>query len=217
MLVSVHIPKTGGVTLIRSVLRPAFGERLLLDYGDKPLARPAAERNEAARAFEPDPTLPDEYDCAHGHFLAVKYVSERVPCKFACWFRDPVQRMASRFHYGKRIARGLVTPQMTLAEFAQIEKFHDTYAQYLWGFDLAQFDFIGITEDYANSVRTFARQFGLPEQPLANVNVNPAKGSADQYEIDKDTRDLILRTNLEDVDIYAKARSINKSLQRRYL
>ena len=161
MLVSVHIPKTGGVTM-RELLRRALGAWLLFDYGDKLLTRTAADRNGYATNFEPDPSLPERYDCVHGHFLPIKYAS--VPgCKFAVWLRDPVQWAMSRLEYGKRRNVKVVTPEMTLAEFAELEKFHNVFAKYLWDFDLSRFDFVGITDDYANSLAVFRRQFDLPE------------------------------------------------------
>ncbi|MYF13010.1 MAG: hypothetical protein F4229_18890 [Gammaproteobacteria bacterium] len=127
MLVSIHIPKTGGTTLRESILKPALGDRLKMDYGDKPLATEVSVRNESALAFEPPPDLASRYDCVHGHFLATKYLSENFPCQFAVWFRDPVQRMVSRYFDGKRTQGSLVTPDMSLAEFCEIEKFHNTY------------------------------------------------------------------------------------------
>ena len=95
-------PQTGGVSFRKSVLEPIFGNRLLSDYGDAPLSHDTADRIARAQSFEPSPELPERYDCVHGHFLALKYVSERVPCEFAVWFRDPAQRVVSRYLYGKR-------------------------------------------------------------------------------------------------------------------
>ena len=135
MIVSVHIPKTGGVSFRKSVLEPVFGNRLLSDYGDAPLSHDTANRNARAQSFEPSPELPERYDCVHGHFLALKYVSERVPCEFAVWFRDPAQRVVSRYLYGKRKGGRTITPGMTIREFCEIERFQNTYAKFLWGFD----------------------------------------------------------------------------------
>lgn len=107
MLVSVHIPKTGGITFLRTVLEPTFGDRILLDYEDKPLAHDAAERNAHAHRFLPGDDLLARYDCVHGHFLAVKYANAATPCEFACWLRDPVERVLSRFFYAQRGKRHL--------------------------------------------------------------------------------------------------------------
>ena len=220
MLVSVHIPKTGGSSLRRSVLEPFFGDRLLLDYDDAPLSHDAAERNGKALAWEPSPDLLDRYDCVHGHFLATKYLSANVPCRFAVWFRDPEQRVLSRFHYGKRSETpgNIFAPEMTLQEFCEIDRFHNVYAKYLWNFDLERFDFIGITERYASGMEVFGRLFDIPgARRVAIANANPAKPAAAPYGVDDATRALIRRTNREDFEIYEAARAINRRLQCRYL
>ena len=217
MIVSIHIPRTGGTSLRQSVLEPVFGDRLLLDYDDAPLSHETAERNAQAQTYELSPELLDRYDCVHGHFLAIKYVSKKVPCQFAVWFRDPLQRVLSRFFYGKRSRSGIVTPEMTIWEFCEIERFHNVYAKYLWGFDIARFDFIGITENYRNSVEAFRRYFGLAGNSKAGIaNANPAKSVGESYEIDDRLCDLIRQTNREDFEIYEAARSINLRQIRRF-
>ena len=218
LLVCLHIPKTGGLSLRRSVLQPAFGDRLLLDYDDAPLSHEMAERNAWAQAYEPPQELLSSYDCVHGHFLATKYVSKRTSCQFSAWFRDPVERVLSRFFYSKRNGGGIVTPEMTLWEFCAIKRFHNVYAKYLWGFDIGRFDFVGITEDYTNSIEAFRRHFGIPGGTEMTIeNANPNKATVEPYGVDRSLRDFIRRTNRDDVDIYEEARSINLRLQRQYL
>ena len=218
MIVSVHIPKTGGESFRRSILEPVFGDRLLRDYDDAPLSHDAADRIARAEDFEPSRDLPERFDCVHGHFLPIKYLSKGVPCDFAVWFRDPVQRMVSRFFHGKRRGGGIVTPEMTIREFCEIERFQNTYAKYLWGFDLDRFDFVGITESYASSVEVFRRRFGLTGGDEAAVaNANPDKAPARPYRIDASLREFIVRKNREDMEIYDAARCGNRRLQREYL
>ena len=163
MLVSVHIPKTGGITFLRTVLEPTFGDRILLDYEDKPLAHDAAERNAHAHRFLPGDDLLARYDCVHGHFLAVKYANAATPCEFACWLRDPVERVLSRFFYAQR-GNGPVKG-MTFTDFLSLDRYHNVYAKYLWSFDIERFDFVGITEDYERSLDVFHRRFWVRSMP----------------------------------------------------
>ena len=128
-----------------------------------------------------------------------------------------MQWVVSRFHHGQRSAGSLVTPETTLAEFCNLERFRNVYAQYLWGFDLGRFDFVGITEDYESSVAVFRRQFGLPEADVVPMNVNPGKEPAERYDVDKGLLDLIRRRNREDIEIYRQACEMNERLQRAYL
>ena len=217
MLVSVHLPKTGGSSFRRSVLEPAYGNRLLLDYEDRPLSHPASGRNRRAKTFQPSDELVARYDCVHGHFLATKYLCEKTPCEFAAWFRDPVQRVVSRFFYGKRKGRGEVSEDMTLEEFCELSKFHNLYAKYLWEFDIEQFDFVGITEYYASSVELFLRRFGLQRYTDVISHANPSKAVGTPYVIDPQVRELIVRTNQEDMDIYERAQSRFCRLRKKWL
>lgn len=214
MLISVHIPKCGGSTFRRAVLEPVFGDRLLLDYADKPLSVDVSERNAMAHTFSPAPRLIEEYDCIHGHFLAVKYLSDGFPCQFAVWFRDPVQRMISRYHHSLRVARSTtVPPDLALEDFCALTRFRNTYAKYLWEFDLQDFDFIGIVEDYTRSLALFQRRFGfkVPLQ-IAASNANPNKGWNERYPVPAAAARRIRKSNAEDVEIYRMAKDIQKRM-----
>ena len=206
MLVSVHIPKTGGVTFRRSVLEPAFGDRLLLDYADRPLAHETGKRNARAQAFVPDEGLLRRYDCVHGHFLAAKYANAASGCEFAVWLRHPVQRVVSRFLFARREGRGRVAA-MTFAEFCRDHHFHNLYAKYLWNFDIDRLDFVGITEDYARSVDVFRRRFDIaPAAADTPSNVNPHKDVTRNYDVAPAMRELIERANEQDMEIYERGK-----------
>lgn len=183
MLVSVHMPKTGGTAFRLNLLEPAFGKRLLLDYEDRPLIRSEKERNQSAKAFRPDEVLLARYDCVHGHFLAVKYRCGVPSLKFAAWFRDPLQRAVSRFHHGRRTEGGAIGPHTTIEEFCELEHLQNIYAKFLWSFDLDWLDFVGITEDYAAGVEMFCRMFGLPGGANAIHNANPEKEVGFPYSV----------------------------------
>lgn len=205
MLVSVHIPKTGGTTFRRTVLEPAFGDRILLDYEDKPLARDTAERNAHAHRFLPGDDLLARYDCVHGHFHAVKYANAATPCEFACWLRDPVERVLSWFLYAQR-GNGPVKG-MTFTDFLSLDRYHNVYAKYLWSFDIERFDFVGITEDYERSLDVFRRRFGIDacREGLA-FNANPDKDVRQAYVVSSKEREFIERTNSGDRDIYERGK-----------
>lgn len=174
----------------------------MLDYADRPLAHETGERNAGALAFAPDGELLSRYDCVHGHFLAIKYAGSPRPIEFAVWLRDPVQRLVSRYHYGKRQG-GLAG--LTFTEFCEEERFRNTYAKYLWNFDIDRCDFVGITEEYARSVGVFCRRFGQAANAGAAWNANPRKAGT-QYDVTPATRRLIERANEEDLAIYARGK-----------
>ena len=74
MLISLHLPKTGG-TSFRASLREMFGSRLLEDYCDLPLnTRPLRRKSHALiQCFALRHQRFPEFDCIHGHFLPLKY------------------------------------------------------------------------------------------------------------------------------------------------
>ena len=103
-------------------------------------------------------------------------------------------------------------------EFCEIERFQNTYAKFLWGFDFERFDFVGITEDYASSVELFRRRFGLSggdEAAIMNANLDKPLGQP--YEIDEGLREFIRRRNREDFEIYDAACRRNRRLRHDYL
>ena len=216
MLISVHIPKTGGGSF-KSILSKQFGDRLFQDSGDRPLMHNSETRNNAAlisRLHAQD--LPKNYDCIHGHFLPTKFDIPAQKNVFVTWFRCPYQRMISRYHFG--IRAGLAdTKGMSIHEFCRTGRIHNTYAKFLWNFELERFRFIGLTEDYENSISIFRKQFGFRIKKHNNKHVNPNKPIGRKYEISADLKSLIYKNNLIDFEIYEKAIEINEMLKRNYL
>ncbi len=199
------MPRTGGRALRRAVLEPAFGVRFFPDYGDAPLAHRWRARWRALK-YRPSPRLPNNYDCVHGHFVAIKYRNPSISPRFAVWLRDPIQWAVSRFHFGKRNSGGFVTPEMTIWEFCELKQFQNPYAAHLWRFDLDMFEFIGIFEQWPTEIKRFGRMFNIPiPGSIQAINANPNKNPLDAYEVDPKLAAKIRRYNRQDVDIYEAA------------
>jgi hypothetical protein len=81
---------------------------------------------------------------------------------------------------------------------------------------LEDFDFIGITEDYAASLELFARIYGIKDElEERRENANPEKEGS-RYDIPGDLRDAIMKRNQKDMDLYRSAVEINRALRARY-
>lgn len=211
-LVVVHMPKTAGTSL-RALLSDAFGDGLHEDYADTPLQRGRVERRvRALRDALRHAGRPLEAPCVYGHFLPLKYALARG-ARFVTWLRDPVQRVVSRYHHYQRAVEagealhvrwGLV-PGLSLEAFAALPQYRDTYAEYLWGFPLRRFEFIGRVECFDADLERLCDRFGLarPQVPV-RVNANPLR-SGDGYAVPPATEALIRRLNPRDVAIYARA------------
>lgn len=171
MLISLHLPKTAGSSFARS-LHDHFGERLLRDYADLPLNTPRRQRHVRA-VLECGRQLLRNLkgvECIHGHFLPMKYLllGARRGATFVTWLRDPIERIASHYYYWQRtydsacappLHRRVVEENWSLERFCLAPELRNLYCQFLWGFPLRRFDFIGITECYEEDFTRFAQAF----------------------------------------------------------
>ena len=211
MLISVHIPKTGG-TAFGELLARRFGSRLLRDYDDRPLAHAAPRRLAAAIAAIPaQPARRRGHDAVHGHFLALKYLGVRGDV--VTWLRDPAQRVLSRYHHYRRdVAEGRelqgiagLRPGLALEEFIELERFRDTMAKYFRGFPLRRVRCFGFSEDMAEGLERMRRSLGLELGAPERINANPGQGEAG-YDIPETLRRRIERLNPGDYRLWNDAR-----------
>lgn len=212
----VHVPKTAGTSL-RGSLREHFGDGLLVDDGDRPLMharwrrRGAALARGVAHAGRPAPAA-----CVIGHFLAIKYRWARG-ARFAIWVRDPVARVLSRYgHYQRDVAsgdashaaRGLV-PGLTLAQFLAIPNYRDTMAEYLWGFPLERFDFIGSVEHFDADLERFSRVW-LQGAAVTPRRANVGRDARESAEVDSGMASAIRAANARDVLLHDAAMALRR-------
>ena len=221
MLISVHIPKTGGSTF-QALLLSYFGEKLFLDYADQPMTHGNLMRKiTPLKNFRKTKEILDSYACVHGHFLPIKYYLLNKDNIFSIWLRDPVERVVSRYYHWtrhKKEFRGRVTfpENMTLEQFCKIRHFHNLYYKYLWGMDINKFNFIGITEKYDSSVEVFRRQFNISlDNKIPKCNDNPLK-LTEKYNVGPKLKKLIYKTNRKDMAIYKLALKKNQELRKKY-
>src|SRR5690606_38140223 len=87
--------------------------------------------------------------------------------------------------------------------FALGPEMRNAYRQYLWGFDPARFDFIGITEHYEADLERLVRMLG-GDAVVATALVNPDKGEGG-YGIDPPLLRRIERHHAADLALYRRA------------
>jgi hypothetical protein len=213
MIVSVHIPKTGGKTF-ETLLTNAFGEGCLFDYEANPTKKPYWIDFINASLFRFSKNQPAaSAQCIQGHFLAIKYTYLRA-ARFATWVRDPLQLAPSLYFYWKRtpelmerhpLCRKLHEENLTMEQFAALPRFWNLQTKYFCGLPLEKFAFIGITEEYDRSIQLFKKVFSLPDEVgYTTQNFNPVKREA--YRLDPSLETLLRRWHGKDIVLYEKCR-----------
>ena len=219
LVLSVHLPKTAG-TSFGAALKQAYGDGYHEDYADLPMQHAAWRRQWRAvgSALRP-PAIADTVHCIHGHFLPLKYRRLLARREASCitWLRDPVERVASHYHYWRRDYDGgdpaqplrnrVVREEWSFERFALGAELRDVYARYLWRFDPRRFDFIGITERYERDLEHLATHYLGCGFPVAAALVNPERGR-DGYDIPAGLRKRIEAHHARDVALYRWASAL---------
>ncbi len=214
MMVSVHIPKTAGTTF-RDILERHYGERLLLDYADRPLAAGSRWRRMRQRLAPPEAVrdIETRYDCVHGHFVAGKYDALDKPVRHVTWLRDPVRRTISHYRYWKRVpdlrnpdCRRLVEHALPLEAFAALPRMRNVMSRFFGDKAPRDFFFIGTVETFDASLARFGRLTGIAIADAPSSNRDEDAGSDD--EISAATIRAIERLNRRDVMLYDTVREM---------
>jgi hypothetical protein len=221
MIISVHLPKTAGSSF-RISLESHFAERILLDYSDLPIHQSPLIRNGNSFQIALDNTNQpfEATDCIHGHFMPVKYrfIKAQEPIHYVTWLRHPVDRVISHYYFWKRrywpeapaLHRRLAEENWSLEKFCLSPEMKNLYHQFMWGFPVEKFGFIGITEHYTEDFSYFVQTYLHHELPELSENRNPV---INNYSTVSDSfRREVEDFHRDDMNLYEFA--LNKRLHR---
>lgn len=186
MLISVHIPKTGGTSL-RNALERKYGKRLRLDYPDLPMK--LSQKLKILLSGRPLEI--------HGHFPASKYAGTKIT-----FLRDPFERRISTYHYIHRYheQHGFVDNEdWELALSSTVDTYVTTpNSDYQYYLDVSEeeFAFIGQMSRFDQDMELLSNALGVPSK---KVVANKAPEAA---KLSDELRNKFERTNPGELHIY---------------
>jgi len=203
MIISVHIPKCGGISF-QHILRSIYGSRRVwLNYGT--IFNRADAR---ARGNQ----MPGGIRCVHGHFLSDAFDQVIPDGERVTWLRRPVERVISNYYHFLRhpdpanpCCRELWQRGLSLQKFAELPMMRNEMTRYLAGKPLRSFKFVGIMERFPDSLQLFSSTLNVPVPscpPRENVNPNCREG---HYQIPDWLHAHIEELNRADLVIYDAA------------
>jgi hypothetical protein len=132
--------------------------------------------------------------------------------------RNPVDRVLSNYFFWKRsydpktspsLHRRSIEEDWSIERFCLGEELRDMYWQYLWGFPVEYFDFVGITEFYREDFKYFTKHYLQASIEPQKLNVGDVGRNG--YEIDTSLRNRIESFHARDMDLYHRA--LNRRLK----
>lgn len=207
-LMSFHIPKTGG-TSFRNTLKGV--------YGDDQVARVDAENRTSLQVN--GQVIPEgsaiEFEVIHGHIFWSnweKMFAAPEGIQKVIWLRDPVERVASQYHYLVEVLKreldeegkglNILSKLMkTFPEFIRNKKVQNILTRYVTPDIIEeQFDFVGILEHRQEDLATLAAKLNWSEFEDFEHNKTAERPDPTPAE-----RDLIRAYNQADVHLYEQA------------
>jgi len=222
MLISVHIPKSGGISF-KQVLQDHYGKRLICDYHDLPIQKSFEQRTDEVVRFANKLHWIQRYtyrirkvECIHGHFMPYKYMrfDNDRDVRFVTWLRDPVERLISHYYYWKRtppmsepLRKKVIEENWSLEKFCLSPELKNLYNLYFWNFPLEKFSFIGITEHFEEDALYFMNSFlkSSEHKIIPRMNTNPESKGKYSEKLSPDFLEEIRHFHAEDYVIYEYA------------
>ncbi|MEB3342773.1 MAG: glycosyltransferase [Okeania sp.] len=203
-LISVHVPKAAG-TAFRQILLQVYGTQgVLTDKTDMFEENMPASIHWQTKVIE-------------GHFRAGKYDELFPNAKRITWFREPVRRLISDYCF-----RHISNPTKDhlnkdkLLKFAQGNS--NLMAYCVNGKSLDYFDFVGITEYFAEDLLALKNLLGWSDYEVVYQNRNPYPEYVQfQKEVFSDQKlmDKLASANSQDMELYAAALKLAEGRRRK--
>lgn len=211
-LISIHIPKTAGRSLL-TMLNRVYGEKHVLVVNRK-LFR---EDREAALAELRKQITPDiKVIHGHVHVSDIKEVIDEYPgARLIAFVREPASRVVSHYFHEKRIlsetgslSAKKQVPVDTVLNYAAHPEAQNVMTRFMAGVPLERFYFIGVFENLENELNRLSAMMKWPGMEIPKENINEAH-TAHRATVSDEEREMIRSLNREDEALYDKVKSGN--------
>jgi len=170
VLLSVHIPKTAGITLY-NMYKTAYAGAFVEDYPDR------------------DPWKEVKYPAKviHGHFELQRYLGLSRRPRVVTFVREPLARAISHFHYWETppdyeprnhplYVKHFVEKEPSLHDFLLDEAMANIMSSFLYPFCIpGEFFFVGVCEYFDADVADLQSLLGLPIQQQPRLNAGQSR------------------------------------------
>lgn len=204
-LISIHIPKTAGRSLL-AMLNRVYGERQVLVVN----RRRFREDREAAIAELRKQITPDiRVIHGHVHVSDVKEIIDENPqARLIAFVRDPASRVVSHYFHEKRIlsetgslSAKKQVPVDTVLNYAAHPEARNVMTRFITGVSVSRFFFIGVFENLEPELKRLSALMNWPSTEIPKENVNEAH-AAHWDTVSETEREKIREFNREDVSLY---------------
>ena len=157
MIYFTHIPKCGGKSL-RVSLEQAYGERLMLYYNNPLKKKPWRLKGKQfagkfLRGMHPE--VGEEIEIVYGHYCLDDFLKEvkQTNAFTAAFFREPIEWVGSYLLYAKQ--KGSQKLIGDPIEDIKRLRLTEGYQFFLGGLSVDDLSFVGLVEEYDESLRVF--------------------------------------------------------------
>jgi len=208
-LISIHIPKTAGTTLLNYINNQYSPRSVLTCYGDW---RDVQQVNNNIQAM-------------HGHIFADTSWVKNHSAKKITWLREPMMRLISQYYYWKTTADPQATSSLVrevlnglpFEEYIDHNICKNFYTNHWFkGVDMEMFDFIGIVEKFHTDIHRMKEILKWnPIKILKKRNQNIHKNYSDTVNRllqNKKLVDKIKKNNEHDCKLYYKHGGVSEAV-----
>ncbi len=205
-IVSLHILKTGGMSFL-DILKNQYGEQAVYRYIENDTRLKKIRRKIILNTFS------SKTKVIHGHFIFqdVEHIVKRNKSKVVVWFREPVERIISRYYFlMKRIENNPKHPKISfkndsLLDFANRPSQKNMMSRFVEGIALEDLFFFGFLESFESDLKILTQKLNWKSFKTFHKNSNREYKNKYINQISEEVKKEIKIINQKDYELYNRA------------